>query len=78
MLSTSPDRRGKDLKKVFSRHYHKTAKTAETTNTIDSKSRRDIEILRRRNRSRLMKWCAIGFILLSLALAGILYLAKLP
>lgn len=75
MSSTSTDRRGEDLKKVYSRHYHK---AADAATIIDSKSRRDIDTLRRRSRSRLMKLCAIGFSLLSLALAAMLYLSKLP
>jgi hypothetical protein len=61
------------MSKSFSRHYHK---IAPTTIPIDSKSRREIEILRRRNRHRLMKWCAIGLLLTSLALAYMLYMSK--
>ena len=75
MSPTSTDPSGEDLKKVYSRHYHK---AADATTIIDSRSRREIDFLRRRNRSRLMKLCAIGFSLLSLALAAMLYLSKLP
>jgi hypothetical protein len=67
------DQRGENRSKAFLRHYHK---AAQTTIPIDSKSRRDIEIQRRRNRTRLLKWCAIGFLLLSLVLAVILYLSE--
>ncbi len=75
MQSTSPTQPGGSPKKTYSRHHHR---ATQTPTAIDSKSRRDIELLRRRNRYRLMKWCAIGFSLLAIVLTGIFFLMKQP
>lgn len=51
---------------------------AEAVMPIDSKSRREIELMRRRKRSRLVKWCAISLLLMAAILQGMLLLAKMP
>jgi hypothetical protein len=73
MPFTTPDQRGEKLSKNYLRHYHK---KAQATTPFDSKSRRDIEILQRRHRARLMKWSAISLLLISLALAGMLFFSE--
>jgi hypothetical protein len=73
MPFTTPDQRGQNLRKNYLRHYHK---TAQTTTLFDQKSRRDIEIIQRRQRARLMKWSAISLLLISLTLAGMLFFSE--
>jgi hypothetical protein len=73
MPYTSLNRRGENLKKVFSRRYHD---AIGTKSPIVTKSRHYIPILRRKDRARLKKLCAIGSILLSLTLAVMLYRLK--
>jgi hypothetical protein len=73
MQSTSPDQREENLRKTYLRHYHM---ASQSTIIIDSKSRLDRDIQQRRRRDRLTKWSAIGLLLVSLVLAGILLLSK--
>jgi hypothetical protein len=69
MQPTSLNYRGESLKKGYSRCYHR---AAQTPISIDSKTGRNVKLLRGRMRIRLIKGFAILFSLLSITLAVIL------